>query len=344
MARINAIATALPPRDVEEYYRQWARARIADPRLARLYDRMAARGGIEHRWSVLSDESFYTAPDSPSTAQRLHIYAQTAPQLALQAVRGLGELGRISHIVVASCTGFTAPGIDQILVSELGLGVEVERVFIGFMGCYAGVTALRTARHIARSDPAARILVVAVELCTLHLQHDNELEPLLAMGQFGDGAAAALVTSQEPGLELGEAISATLADSADLITWTITDTGFVMELSGEVPHRITAALGNPATAARIAGKQPLAAIDAWAVHPGGRSILDAVEHGLGLPPSALADSRAVLHDCGNVSSATVLFVLERIMAQRPANGIALAFGPGLAMEGLRFGWTDGDAG
>jgi len=344
MARINAIATALPPRDVEEYYRQWARARIADPRLSRVYDRMAARGGIAHRWSVLTDESFYTSPIPPGTAQRLALYAQAAPRLALQAVRGLGELGKITHIVVASCTGFIAPGIDQILVRELGLGAEVERVFIGFMGCYAGVTALRTARHISRSDPAARILVVSVELCTLHLQHDSALEPLLAMGQFGDGAAAALVTAQGPGLELGEALSATLEDSAELISWTITDTGFVMELSGEVPHRITAALGDGTTAARIAGNQPLTAIDAWAVHPGGRSILDAVEHGLGLPESALATSRAVLHDCGNVSSATVLFVLERIMAQRPANGIALAFGPGLAMEGLRFGWTDGDAG
>lgn len=351
MARITAISTALPPRDVEQHYRQWARTRIEDPREARLYERMAARSGIVHRWSVLSGEQasldvedgFYGKAATPGTARRMEIYAQAAPQLALQAIRGLGDLGKISHMVVVSCTGFSAPGLDQILARALNLGTEVERIFIGFMGCYAGVTALRTARHIARSDSSARILVVSVELCTLHLQPDTGLEPLLAMGQFGDGAAAALITSQGPGLELGEGLSATLEDSAELITWTITDTGFVMELAGDVPHRIAAALGDAATAARIAGGQPLSAIDAWAVHPGGRSILDAVEHGLGLPDDALWASREVLHDCGNVSSATVMFVLERMMARRPANGIALAFGPGLAMEGLRFGWTDGDA-
>ena len=159
-----------------------------------------------------------------------------------------------------------------------------------------------------------------------------------------DGAAAALVTSDGAGLALGEGISLVLENSHSLITWTIGNTGFAMELSGEVPGRLAEALGTPEVIRTVAGGRPLNAIDAWAVHPGGKSIVDAVERGLKLPPDKVAASRAVLQDYGNMSSATVLFVLERLMDDRPASGIALAFGPGLAMEGLRFGWTDGDAG
>ena len=136
----------------------------------------------------------------------------------------------------------------------------------------------------------------------------------------------------------------TLEDSHELITWTIGDTGFAMELSGEVPGRLAEALADDGVARAVTKGEPGGTIEAWAIHPGGKSIVDAVERGLGLPPEKTAASRAVLRDYGNMSSATVLFVLERLMRERPANGIALAFGPGLAMEGLRFGWTDGDAG
>jgi predicted naringenin-chalcone synthase len=215
---------------------------------------------------------------------------------------------------------------------------------LGFMGCYAGVTALRTAGHIVRSDPSARVLVVAVELCSLHLQPTDRLESLLAMAQFADGAAAALVTAEGPGLMLGKGLSMTLEESHSLITWTIGDTGFAMELSGDVPHRLAEALADPEVAAAVTAGQPVEAIEAWAVHPGGKSIVDAVERSLGLAPDKVAVSRGVLQDFGNLSSATVLFVLQRLMAGKPASGIALAFGPGLAMEGLRFAWTEGDAG
>jgi predicted naringenin-chalcone synthase len=117
-----------------------------------------------------------------------------------------------------------------------------------------------------------------------------------------------------------------------------------MELSGDVPLRLAEALADPAVAATVTAGRPAETIEAWAVHPGGKSIVDAVERALDLPPEKVAASRAVLQECGNMSSATVLFVLERQMAAQPASGIALAFGPGLAMEGLRFGWTEGHAG
>lgn len=345
--RIAALSTAVPGGEIEGVFRHWAGGQITDDRQRRLFDRMADRSGISQRFSVLdgrqgrSDAAgFYARVPFPTTAERMAVFATEAPDLALQAISGLGDLGRVTHLVVASCTGFMAPGLDQVIARRLGLAADVERVFIGFMGCYAGITALRTAGHIVRSDPAARVLVVAVELCTLHLQRTASVEALLAMRQFADGAAAALVTAQGPGLALGTGISRVLEDSADLITWTLGDTGFAMHLSGAVPGRLAAALEDPELARLLAP----AGVTAFAVHPGGRSILDAVERGLHLAPDQLAASRAVLDRCGNMSSASVLFVLAAMWPDRPGNGIALAFGPGLALEGLHFGWTNGDAG
>jgi predicted naringenin-chalcone synthase len=349
VARINAITSASPATDVEADYCRWAKDNLTDPREAKLFARMAERSGIEHRWSVLGDDAslepgrFYTRDSAPTTAERMAVYAREAPRLALEAIRALPDLGRITHLLVASCTGFIAPGIDQMIARELGLSPDVERLLIGFMGCYAGVTALRTAGQLARASEGARVLVVSVELCSLHLQQDAGLESTLAMAQFSDGAAAAIVSTEGSGLAIGESLSASIDDSHELITWTIGDTGFVMNLSGEVPGRLSRALADPALAERISGGDP-AIIDAWAVHPGGKSILDAVERAFTLPPDALAESRQVLRAFGNMSSATILFVLEQIMRRKPANGVAMAFGPGVAMEGFRFVWTEGHAG
>ena len=343
-AIINALATAVPGCDFEQDYRGWAKRRLAGRREARLYERMADRSGIEHRWSVLTDEDakldrgqgFY-ASEPPTTADRMAIYAEAAPRLALEAIAGLPDTAGITHLVVASCTGFVAPGVDQIIARRLNLSADVERTLIGFMGCYAAVTALRTARHIVRSEPDACVLVVTVELSSLHHQDHVDLEPLLAGAQFGDGAAAALVTGAGSGLALGEGLSVALDDSDDLITWHIGNTGFEMHLSGQVPGRIATALKSPAM-------QSLLGTDigttAYAVHAGGRSILDAVENGLSLAPNALDHSRSILREFGNMSSSTLMFVLERIFADRPEKGLAMAFGPGLAVEGVRFGWQD----
>jgi predicted naringenin-chalcone synthase len=342
--RINAIATAVPSCDVHRTYTEWAERQLGARELA-VYRRMEARGGIAHRFSVLSGTDaaldfggFYMSGHIPGTGERMRRFAQTAPDLALEAVAALPDIHGVTHLVIASCTGFMAPGLDQIIARRLGLAADVERVSIGFMGCYAGITLLRSAAHIVRSQPHARVLAVAVELCSLHLQESGDIESLLAMGQFADGAAAALVSATGDGLAIGAGLSAALEESSDLITWTVGDTGFAMHLSGAVPGRLAEALDDPRLQADIIGTAPPAA---WAVHPGGRSVLDAVERGLGLPADALDASRAVLNDFGNMSSATVIFVIERLLRQRPETGIALAFGPGLAMEGLRFGWVDG---
>jgi alpha-pyrone synthase len=348
--RINAIGTAVPSHDIHDAFIGWARARLDGRRDAPLFERMAQRAGIDHRWSVLpqasgggspvDDGGFYAAGLMPPTSERMALYAEAAPALALQAIAGLGDIETITHLVVASCTGFVAPGIDQIIANRLGLSGSVERLLIGFMGCYAAVTALKTARHIVRSEPDARVLVVTVELSTLHLQADLSIEPLLAMLQFGDGAAAAIVTSQGAGLMLGDPFAATIPDSDGLIRWAVGDTGFAMHLSGAVPARLGEALANPDTRLALTGGVDPRTIDGWAVHAGGRSILDAVETALGLAPDALNTSRGVLQKFGNMSSATLMFVLADMVKTQPVQGVALAFGPGLAAEGLRFGWTD----
>lgn len=345
--RITALASAIPRGEIETVFREWAAGQIHDHRQQAVFTRMADRAGISRRYSVLDGledrpaaQDFYGRTRFPSTAERMAVFATQAPRLAMQAIADLGELGEISHLVVASCTGFTAPGLDQVIARRLRLPADVERISIGFMGCYAGVTALRTAGHIVRSQPQARVLVVAVELCTLHLQQTDSLEALLAMRQFADGAAAALVCAEGPGFALGPGISRVLEDSAELITWTLGDTGFAMHLSGAVPARLASALDDADLAATLAPE----GVTAFAVHPGGRSILDAVERGLHLAPEALVPSRAVLDRFGNMSSASVLFVLQQMWGRQPSNGVAIAFGPGLALEGVRFGWNAGDAG
>ncbi len=348
--RIVALATAVPDQDIHSAFIGWAKARFDDPRQRAVFARMARRSGIAHRYAALpvlpdggspvDKGGFYASEPLPPTSARMQLYGDLAPPLATAAIRKLGDAfdpARITHIVVASCTGFTAPGIDQILCRELGLRADVERVLIGFMGCYAAVTALRTARHIVRSEADARVLVVTVELSSLHLQPTRDLEALLAMLQFGDGAAAAIVAGDGAGLTVESPFSATLEESHELIRWDIGDMGFAMHLSGEVPGRIGHALGDAGLRETLTGGEQ---VDAWAVHAGGKSILDAVEAGLGLDTDALDESRAVLRNNGNMSSSTLMFALAAFLGRDVRRGVALAFGPGLAAEGFAFRSVD----
>ncbi len=341
---IRSIAVARPDHDIHAAFVTWAAQRIDDPRQRRLFERMADRSGIRHRWSVLPRGTdggspverggFYAVDPLPPTSARMAAYAEHAPALAMRAIARLAfDPAEITHIVVASCTGFVAPGIDQIIARQLGLSSSVERLLIGFMGCYAGVTALRAARHIVRSEPQARVLLVSVELSTLHLEDTASIEPLLAMLQFSDGAAAAVVSAEAGAVELGDGLSLALPQSDQLIRWDIGEQGFVMRLSGEVPARIEAALANETTQTALFGDSVAPNL---AIHAGGRSILDAVERAMALPPEALAASRGVLADSGNMSSATVLFAIHALIERGATGaGLALAFGPGLAAEAVK---------
>ncbi|MGI4977081.1 MAG: type III polyketide synthase [Janthinobacterium lividum] len=345
---LNRVATAVPPHDVHEAFVALARTLLPDERARTVFERMAERSGIAHRFAVLQagrldagevdTAGFYRRGAFPSTAARMRLYEEAAPALACEAVAGLHlDPAEVTHLVVASCTGFSAPGLDLQIARRLGLRPDVERTLVGFMGCAAAVPALRAARHIVRSEPEARVLVVCCELSSLHLQESAALEEVLSFLLFADGAAAALVTAEPHGLALEDFRNAVVPDTEGFITWHIGDAGFRMHLSGRVPGRIAAVLrDDPDTLLR---GTPASDYGLWAVHAGGRTILDAVEQGLALPPDALRHSRAVLHDFGNMSSATVLFVLDRILREAPppgTRGLALAFGPGMVAESFQF--------
>jgi predicted naringenin-chalcone synthase len=357
-AHINAIGTAVPPHPVHDAFVGFVRRTIADPKQLRLFDRMAGLAGIGQRYSYLEPEvlpdgtitdrdRFYGTGDWPTTGERMARYERHAPDLAVQAIAALHPdiaSAGITHLIVASCTGFIAPGIDQVIVARTGIDPWVERTVVGFMGCYAAVNALRLAHHTVRSEPAARVLVVNLELCTLHFQRTQDLGRLLSMLLFGDGAAAALVSAEPAGIALADFRSVAIPGSAEAITWRIGDQGFDMHLDGQVPAALADALrleregGDPSGILR--GRDP-GAYDLWAVHAGGRTILDAVERALGLPADALDVSREVLRRYGNMSSATLMFVLARMLERRAAghagrDGVGMAFGPGLAAESFRF--------
>ncbi|WP_439599135.1 type III polyketide synthase [Falsiroseomonas sp.] len=344
---INRIATAVPRHQVHGAFRAFAAAQALG-RDRRAFARMAARADIASRHSVLEPSApegsgtvcgFYRQGGRfPTTRARMARWEAEAPPLAEQALLDLGMEGEgpgITHLIVATCTGFVAPGLDRQIIARFGLPLQVERSTVGFMGCQAAINALKLARHVVRSEPEARVLVVCLELCTLHLQDTAALEQLLCFLLFADGCAAALVTAEPVGLRLEGFASQVIPAAADQITWRIGDAGFDMTLSGMVPFTLAHAL--PDLAPALHGGRGLAGTRHWAVHPGGRSILDAVAHGLDLPEEALATSRAVLSEHGNMSSATVLFVLARMLAAgQPGHGCALAFGPGLSAEAMRF--------
>ena len=358
IAYINRIGTAVPDHDIHTGFVKFARTLLPDAKTQTVFDRMAERAGISHRYSYLRPGrldagevdagGFYKRGKFPSTAARMALYEPQALQLSRRAVAAL-ELGddhqALTHLIIASCTGFSAPGLDLQLVGELGLRADIERTMIGFMGCSAAVPALRAAHHIVRSEPGARVLVLNLELSTLHLQETAHLQEVLSFLLFGDGAAAALVTAEPRGIALDEFRAVVIPDSAEMITWRIGDQGFDMHLSGQVPARIMQTLKEELARPNAAGVlrgQGLDDIDLWAVHAGGRTVLDAVEAGLQLDPHALDASRAVLDDYGNMSSATVMFVLQRLsqISSPNARGLAMAFGPGMVAETFRFRTMD----
>ncbi|HEX5508522.1 MAG TPA: type III polyketide synthase [Pseudolabrys sp.] len=347
-AYINRIATAVPPHDVHAVFRDFAQSLFKDRRNALLFRRMADKSGIEHRYSCLaptelSDDKnagkFYTRGEFPDTAARMRQFECRAPALAEMAVKKLlsdAERSQITHLLITCCTGFSAPGLDLEVVDRCKLPSTVERTMIGFMGCYAAINSLKLARHIVRSDPAARVLILNLELCTLHLKETTDLEQILSFLLFGDGCAACLVTADPVGTALDSFRAVLVPGTRELITWNIRDFGFDMVLSGQVPGAIFDALHERAD--EILEGKPIDAIDMWAVHPGGRTVLDAVERAFDLTPPALAASREVLRRYGNMSSATVMFVIEQLLRAdvRGSTGCAMSFGPGLVAETMLF--------
>lgn len=333
------------------------------PLAARLIGAAFDSSGIERRHSVIDELSFTAeTPESmffdaasgqilnPSTAARNDVYTREATELfvrsaaaALSACDDL-ETADITHVITASCTGFFSPGPDYRIVRELGLAPSVKRQHLGFMGCYAAFPALRQAKEVCEADPDAGVLVVTAELCSLHVHMSDDPDTILGASLFGDGAAAAVITadgrSMCPGLRLDHFETALTPVGEEAMAWTIGDHGFEMVLGTYVPkiidEHIVGALEPLLAHEPAIMAQAHREIEHWAIHPGGRSILDKVESTLQLTEQQLVPSRATLRDFGNMSSATVMFVLKHILDDPGvADGeriCSMAFGPGLTVE------------
>ena len=197
----------------------------------------------------------------------MELFEKSAPFLMKKVVDRLTlseeECAGITHVLVTCCTGLYAPGLDFEIVDHLGLSPSVERTMVGFMGCYAAINALKLARHIVRSEPKASVLMLNLELCTLHFQETQELEQVLSFLLFADGAAASIISAREHGLALESFKAVMVPKTRELITWKILDLGFDMLLSGQVPGQLARALHEGELMADRDG------IDLWAVHPGG---------------------------------------------------------------------------
>lgn len=343
---ISRIATATPPHDVHSAFVEYAASLMTDRRSHTLLRHMASRSAIDHRYSyiqvdcrdtLLNGHALYRPGHFPGTAKRMELFQLLAPGLVRCALDRLSldeeERRSIGHVVVTCCTGHYAPGLDFTVIEHLQLDPGTDRTMIGFMGCYAAINGLKFAHHVVRSQPESSVLMINIELCSLHLQETHDLEKVLSFLLFGDGCAASLIRAGQDGLVLDRFRPISVPDSRELIRWRIGDTGFDMDLSSRVPSKLREALHERAT-----DLDPGKDLDLWAVHPGGRSILDAVGEGLGLAPEKLDASRSVLRRFGNMSSATVMFVLQELMqtAQPGQRGCAMSFGPGLTAETMDF--------
>ena len=331
-----------------------AKTSRADLMQSRKVNVLYRRTGIETRGSVLLEEApgeevvndFYPPAASmhdrgPSTKSRNDRYATEAPVLAEEAsAAALAQSGldaeQITHLVTVSCTGFNSPGIDIALIDQLGLPATTERVQVGFMGCHGAVNGLRTARGLVADRENAAVLICCVELCSLHYQYGLDSDRIVSNALFADGAAAVVLQSSrsKPRMGVVQATGSCLVpNSRDAMTWRIGDNGYEMTLSAQVPSFIEGSLKAFLSQWLAKHGETLDSIGGWAVHPGGTRILSSVETALHLDADALAVSRAVLAEHGNMSSATMLFILQKFAAMgKPKPWLMLGFGPGLEIE------------
>jgi predicted naringenin-chalcone synthase len=328
---------------------------VFDESHRRFLRRIYRNTGIETRHTVIGDygkdpsQYLFYPPTAdlmpePDLERRNDLYIAETNRLSKQAAEGLLEKldgfdrTRITHLITVSCTGFSAPGFDLHLVRELGLHTGVHRYHLGFMGCYAALPALKLADTICRSDPESRVLVAVVELCSVHFQQKLDKDSMVAHSLFADGAAACLVSAKErdsapPVMAFQGFASRLIENSEQDMAWKIGRAAFDMKLSVYVPRLIERVIGSAVEELTAEIGICPADIDLWAIHPGGRAILDRAAEALGLAQEDLGASYEVLRRYGNMSSASILFVLE-LLLRGPRGGtiFAAAFGPELTVE------------
>jgi predicted naringenin-chalcone synthase len=360
---LHGLGTALPPHCISQ--RDAATGAVdascQTDEQRRLLPVLYRKAGVQSRHSVLLNADagppigrqsfFHAARDAedrgPTTAARMQQYEQSAGPLALAAARAAIvdaaiEPAAITHLITVSCSGFSAPGFDLELVREAPLSPATARTHVGYMGCQGALNALRVARGFTTADPRACVLVCALELCSLHHQYGWDPDQIVANALFADGSAAAVCRGRRPEQsacwQVIDQASTVVPDTADAMQWRIGDHGFQMRLSPRVPELIQQRL-RPWLDAWLAGHGLSAAtVGSWAVHPGGPRILSACAEGLRLPLECFRESQQLLAELGNMSSPTLLFILDRLRRKQAALPcVALGFGPGLTIEAALVG-------
>lgn len=350
MSFITSIGTALPTyKYQQEEIANFMQGFVGgDDRINRLIRILYAKSAIKHRYSVLPDFStrypnhHLFKGEQAHLSERMKVFSEEAPELALKAtVNAMHdvEVKSITHLITVSCTGMSAPGLEIQLMDKIGLNDDVIRLSVNFMGCYAAFHALRIADSLCASDPNARILVVCVELCSLHFLKDSSEDNLRANALFADGAAAAIVSSrprQQNSWEIKRFYSRLMSKGNKDMAWEIGDDAFKMRLTSYIPGLVKEGIQPLLEGCLRAASLELSDVGKWAIHPGGVRILDAVQEVMNLEENALDVPKKILENYGNMSSPTILFVLKELWENRNHDEddmiFAAGFGPGLTLE------------
>lgn len=313
---------------------------------SRKFSLLYERSGIDTKYCVLPDfitnkkHTLYAKKAEPLIENRLLIYNQEAYKLSIEAINKCLkkdiDLQKITHLITVSCTGMSAPGIDLQLVQGLGLNKNIVRTSVNFMGCYAAIHALKSASYICNSIENAQVLIVCVELCSLHFNKKNTMDAIASNLLFGDGAAAVLVSNHRSNLALKSFYSEIVFDGQNEMAWNITSKGFLMQLSAYIPALINAKFKDFVEKAATKAMFQKTIFENWALHPGGKKILDLIKISLQISDIGLSSSYEILKNYGNMSSPTVLFVLNHLQENRSNESpiFLAAFGPGLTMESV----------
>ncbi len=350
MSKIIAIGTANPAHrhQQNDIMRFMLDANTPDEKTRKLLPVLYHRSGIDTRYSVFPDFSlahdqwdfFGNAHTMPSLEKRMAFYNQEAVKLSVSAIEdclNMANIQEITHLITVTCTGLSAPGLDIQLVQALNLSPTIVRTSVNFMGCYAALHALKIADAFCRADSSAKVLVVCTELCTLHFQKSNDVDAILSSTLFADGSAACLISgdNEAKGLEIRHFYSQIALGGQEDMAWQLSSTGFLMTLSSHVPKLIKQEIKNLLENSLQKLGLNTEHITDWAIHPGGKNILEAVETSLELDSDSLNESYEVLKNFGNMSSPTILFVLKKMMeSDKTGNIFAVAFGPGITMESV----------
>ncbi len=351
MSKIISIGTATPAfkHEQKNILEFMLKTLSSDEKTRKTLPILYHRSGIESRYSVLPDFSlsyesthfFDEEQKNPLIDKRMALFNHNALDLSLRAIEDCYQsldYQDITHLITVSCTGLSAPGLDIQLMQKLNLRPNIVRTSVNFMGCYAALHALKLADAFCQSSSTVRVLVVCTELCTIHFQESNDTDAVLSSTLFADGSAACIVSNEKEakGIEIKSFHSKVALQGKTDMAWEVSNTGFLMKLTNHIPQLIKAEIKHLLEEALAILSLSIHDIHHWAVHPGGKNILEAINHALLLDDKALQHSYKILKNFGNMSSPTVLFVMKEIMQEiKPQQNVFMvAFGPGITMESL----------